>query len=167
MDISCLRRYWDAVRGADSKVAKVTVSRGLWIGGCESYRMSSRIVQERVQDLKQLVTDLYCSLRCQKARRKRYGTYDRRGIIPNQTSIDDRPAIVDAHKRFGDLEGDTVIGKGHRGALVTLVERKSLYTVHPSVSRKTAEAVRHAVTQGLAPHKDRVYPLIRHFIEGC
>ena len=65
--------------------------------------------------------DLYRCLRCQKARRKRYGTYDRRGIIPNQTSIDARPAIVDARKRFGDWEGDTVIGKGHRGALVTLV----------------------------------------------
>ena len=103
--------------------------------------------------------DLYRSLRCQKARRKRYGTYDRRGIIPNQTSIDDRPAIVDARKRFGDWEGDTVIGKGHRGALVTLVERKSLYTVIQAVPRKTAEAVRHAVTQGLAPHKDRVYTL--------
>jgi len=103
--------------------------------------------------------DLYRSLRCQKARRKRYGTYDRRGIIPNQTSIDDRPAIVDARKRFGDWEGDTVIGKGHRGALVTLVERKSLYTVIRAVPRKTAEAVRHAVTQALAPHKDRVYTL--------
>ena len=103
--------------------------------------------------------DLYRCLRCQKARRKRYGTYDRRGIIPNQTSIDARPAIVDARKRFGDWEGDTVIGKGHRGALVTLVERKSLYTVIQAVPRKTAEAVRHAVTQGLAPHKDRVCTL--------
>ena len=103
--------------------------------------------------------DLYRFLRCQKARRKRYGTYDRRGIIPNQTSIDDRPAIVDARKRFGDWEGDTVIGKGHRGALVTLVERKSLYTVIRAVPRKTAEAVRDAVTQGLTPHKDRVYTL--------
>ena len=103
--------------------------------------------------------DLYRFLRCQKARRKRYGTYDRRGIIPNQTSIDDRPAIVDARKRFGDWEGDTVIGKGHRGALVTLVERKSLYTVIRAVPRKTAEAVRDAVTQGLTPHKDRVHTI--------
>ena len=103
--------------------------------------------------------DLYQYLRCQKVRRKRYGSYDRRGIIPNQVSIDDRPAIVDTKRRFGDWEGDTVIGKGHRGALVTLVERKSLYTVIRAVLRKTAEAVRNAVTEGLMPHKDRVHTI--------
>jgi IS30 family transposase len=103
--------------------------------------------------------DLYRFLRCQKLRRKRYGTYDRRGRIPNQVSIDDRPAIVDAKRRFGDWEGDTVIGKGHRGALVTLVERKSLYTVIRAVLRKTAKAVRNAVTEGLTPHKDRVHTI--------
>jgi IS30 family transposase len=100
--------------------------------------------------------DLYRFLRCQKLRRKRYGAYDRRGCIPNQVSIDDRPAIVDSKRRFGDWEGDTVIGKGHRGALVTLVERKSLYTVIRSVHHKTAEAVRNAVVDGLTPHIERV-----------
>jgi len=103
--------------------------------------------------------ELYRFLRCQKVRRKRYGAYSRRGCIPNQVSIDERPAIVNARRRFGDWEGDTVIGKGHRGALVTLVERKSLYTVIRAIPRKTAEAVRNAVTTGLAPHKDRVHTL--------
>jgi IS30 family transposase len=103
--------------------------------------------------------DLYRFLRCQKVRRKRYGIYSRRGTIPNQVSIDDRPAIVDSKRRFGDWEGDTVIGKGHRGALVTLVERKSLYTVIRAVLYKTAEAVRNAVADGLTPHKDRVHTI--------
>ena len=57
-----------------------------------------------------------------------------------------RPAIDDARKRLGDWGGDTVIGKSHWGALVTLVERKSLYTVIQAVPRMTAEAVRHAAT---------------------
>ena len=103
--------------------------------------------------------DLYRFLRCQKPRRKRYGSYDRRGCIPNQVSIDDRPAIVDSKRRFGDWEGDTVIGKGHRGALVTLVERKSLYTVIRAVLYKTAEAVRNAVVDGLTPHIDQVHTI--------
>ena len=102
---------------------------------------------------------LYRFLRCQKLRRKRYGSYDRRGIIPNQVSIDERPAIVDSKCRFGDWEGDTVIGKGHRGALVTLAERKSRYTVIGAVRNKTAKAVRNAVTKGLMPHKDRVHTI--------
>ena len=103
--------------------------------------------------------DLYRFLRCQKARRKRYGSYDRRGSIPNQVSIDERPAIVESKRRFGDWEGDTVIGKGHRGALVTLVERKSLYTVMRSVLHKTSEAVRHAVADGLTPYIDWVHTI--------
>jgi IS30 family transposase len=80
--------------------------------------------------------NLHQHLRCQKQRRKRYGSYDRRGIIPNRISIDERPSIVDTKGRFGDWEGDTVIGKHHRGALITLVERKSLYTVIGAVCRK-------------------------------
>ena len=100
--------------------------------------------------------DLYRFLRCQKRRRKRYGTHSRRGLIPNQVSIDDRPAIVETKQRLGDWEGDTVIGQGHRGALVTLVERKTLFTVIQNVCRKTAELVRKAVHQALAPYKDRV-----------
>ena len=103
--------------------------------------------------------DLYRYLRCQKVRRKRYGIYSRRGTIPNQVSIDERPAIVDAKRRFGDGEGDTVIGKGHRGALVTLVERKSLYTVMRSVLHKTAKAVRGAVVDGLTPYIDWVHTI--------
>jgi IS30 family transposase len=103
--------------------------------------------------------DLYRYLRCQKVRRKRYGIYSRRGTIPNQVSIDERPAIVDTKRRFGDWEGDTVIGKGHRGALVTLVERKSLYTVIRSVLNKTAKAVRYAVVDGLTPYIDWVHTI--------
>jgi len=103
--------------------------------------------------------DLYRCLRCQKVRRKRYGVYSRRGTIPNQVSIDERPTIVDSKRRFGDWEGDTVIGKGHRGALVTLIERKSLYTVIRSVIHKTAAAVRAAVVDGLSPYIDRVHTI--------
>ena len=33
-------------------------------------------------------------------------------------SIDERPAVVDRCNRVGDWEGDTVIGKGRKGALL-------------------------------------------------
>jgi IS30 family transposase len=105
---------------------------------------------------KQAGGDLYRFLRCQKTRRKRYGRYSRRGRIPNQVSIDERPAVVSTRQRLGDWEGDTVIGKGHRGILVTLVERKSKYTVLEGAQHKTAAAVRKAVVRGLRPHQARV-----------
>jgi IS30 family transposase len=122
-------------------------------------RISHEWIYQYIYADKRSGGDLYRSLRCQKVRRKRYGSYERRGIIPNQISIDDRPAIVDARKRFGDWEGDTVIGKGHKGALVTLVERKSLYTVIQAVLHTTAGEVRNAVKQALTPHKDRVHTI--------
>ncbi len=67
---------------------------------------------------------LYTHLRCQKQRRKRYGSYDRRGQLPNCRSIETRPAIVAAKTRVGDWEADTIIGKGHTGTIVTLTERR-------------------------------------------
>ena len=74
--------------------------------------------------------DLYTHLRIvSKPYRKRYGSYDRRGKIKNRVSIDERPAVVDRRNRIGDWEGDTIIGKDRQSALITLVERKSLYSV--------------------------------------
>jgi transposase, IS30 family len=74
-------------------------------------------------------------------------------------SIDERPAVVSARKRLGDWEGDTVMGKGHAGGLVTVVERTSKYTVLEGVSHKTAAAVRQAVARGRQPYKSRVHPI--------
>ncbi len=64
-----------------------------------------------------------------KGYRKRYASDQRRGQIINRVSIDERPSIVDHKSRLGDWEGDTIIGKGHQSALLSLVERKSLYTI--------------------------------------
>jgi transposase, IS30 family len=76
-----------------------------------------------------------------KRNRKRYGKRDRRGSIPERIGIENRPEIVDQKKRFGDWEADLVSGSYHRGYLVTLVERKSKYTIIGHVKNKTKESV--------------------------
>ena len=81
---------------------------------------------------------LFQHLRCQKQRKKRYGSYDKRGQIPNRVSISRRPEIVETRKRLGDWEGDTIIGKGHKGAALTLVDRKSRYTLMAPLDSKNA-----------------------------
>jgi IS30 family transposase len=91
--------------------------------------------------------DLHRHLRCQKKRRKRYGSYDRRGKLKNRVSIDERPPIVDTRQRLGDWEVDTIIGKGHRHAIVSLTERKSRLALLRKVERKTAQAVANAVIE--------------------
>jgi IS30 family transposase len=68
---------------------------------------------------------------------------DRRGRLPNQVSIEGRPKVVDQRRRYGDWEGDTVVGARHSGAVVTLVERKSGYLLTAkSCDRKARRVAR-------------------------
>jgi len=101
---------------------------------------------------------LWKNLRCQKQRKKRYGKIDRRGTIPNRLSIEDRPAIVETRSRIGDWEADTVIGKNHRQAIVSIVERKTGFTIR-KVERKTAQAVSQAMVELLKPYRKKVHTI--------
>lgn len=92
---------------------------------------------------------LYTNLRCQKKRRKRYGSYSKRGRLVNQISIEQRPAIVDQKSRIGDWEVDTVIGKGHHQAIVTMVDRKSKLLRMKKINQKTGSLTRQAICQKL------------------
>lgn len=64
-----------------------------------------------------------------------------RGKLPARAEIAGRPTIVDQRRRFGDWEGDTVVGKQRRGGLVTLVERKSGFALVGKVARLKARNV--------------------------
>ena len=116
-----------------------------------------RIYQHIWQDKKQ-GGDLYRKLRIAggKKRRKRYGKKDWRGKIPNRTDIDLRPAIVEKKSRIGDWEADLVSGIHHRGFLVTLVERRSKYTLIGHVKQKISVEVKKEIVRLLTPHKERV-----------
>lgn len=101
--------------------------------------------------------DLYKHLRvASKPYRKRYGSYDRRGKIKNRVSIDERPAVVDRYSRIGDWEGDTIIGKGRKSALLTMVERKTLYTVIVRLTGKRADLLAETAIINMLHLKDKV-----------
>lgn len=102
--------------------------------------------------------DLWTYLRCQKQRRKRYASgVDRRGKIKNRVGIEERPAIVDSRERIGDWEGDTVVGISNRGAIVTMVDRKSRYTLAKKVPGKHAKGVTKAIKKIMAPFKHQCH----------
>ena len=104
--------------------------------------------------------NLYRHLRIlSKPYRKRYGQYERRGKIPNRVGIERRPQIVDKRARIGDWEGDTVIGKARRSALLTMVERKTLYTVIARLTGKRADLLAKAAVKAMKPMKDRFQTL--------
>lgn len=52
---------------------------------------------------------------------------EKRGKLSDCVRIDGRPEVINGRYRYGDWEGDTMVGHGRHSALVTLVERKSGY----------------------------------------
>jgi len=92
--------------------------------------VSHECIYRYVYDNRKEGGSLYQHLRWhRKKRRRRLNRKDRRGIIPNKIMIDQRPEIVNERKRYGDWEADTIIGAQHQKAILTLVERKSKYTL--------------------------------------
>lgn len=100
---------------------------------------------------------LYKHLRHQsKPYRKRYGFANNRTGIPNRVDIDERPEVVNLRTRVGDWEADTMIGKRHKGAIVTLDERKSKLRLAAPLSGKKSTEVKDKVIALLTPIKDHV-----------
>ena len=118
--------------------------------------VSTETIYQHVYADKRSGGTLHRHLRCQKRRRKRYGKIDRRGVIAHRQSIDLRPPIVEERSRIGDWEADTLIGRNHKQAIVSLVERKSGFTLIRKVARKTAKEVGQAITSLLKPFRLKV-----------
>ena len=121
--------------------------------------ISPETIYQRIYTDKRSGGLLWKNLRCQKKRKKRYGSPERRGAIPNRHFIEDRPAVVDARKRIGDWEADTIIGKNHRQAIVSIVERKTGLTLIHKVERKTAKEVSQAMIDLLKPYQKQVHTI--------
>ena len=103
---------------------------------------------------------LYKNLRRRgKKYNKRSSALTGRGLIPNRVDIAERPEIVDQKTRLGDWEADTVIGKNHKGALLTIVERKTKLTFITKLSQKTSEATQHALCAALKPLQEHVHTI--------
>ena len=67
---------------------------------------------------------------------------DRRGQIPDLISIDERPPEVADRSVPGHWEGDLLIGKDHKSAIGTLVERTTRTVILVHLPSKDAESVR-------------------------
>lgn len=100
---------------------------------------------------------LYTYLRRQGRKyRKRGGSKDNRGVLKNQVSIDDRPAIVDEKARFGDLEIDTVIGRNHKGVLLTINDRYTGLVWIRKLKSKESEALAREAIGALLSFKELI-----------
>jgi len=114
-------------------------------------QVSHEWIYQYIYQDKRMGGKLWEHLRCQKKRRKRYGSYEKRGQIPERVWIDARPAEVAERKRLGDWEADTIISQGKQQAIVTLTERKSRLTLLKKVNDRTAKTVSQAMIDLLRP----------------
>jgi len=101
---------------------------------------------------------LYTRLRQQGRRRKKYGS-SRKNRIKDRVSIEERPSVVNEKIRVGDFEADTIIGKGRQGAIVTIVDRKSMYTKISLPVTKKSHIVANEMVRLLAPFKKSVHTI--------
>lgn len=104
--------------------------------------------------------DLYLSLRTNGKRyRKRGSGKDSRGVLNNRKLIEDRPDIVALKQRFGDLEIDTIIGKSHKGAIVTINDRATGILRMKKIKSKESELVKQAVIELLENWKPYLFTI--------
>lgn len=115
-------------------------------------RVSHETIYRTIYADEKLGKILIPQLRRRQPRRRKHGERrPTRPFIPNRVSIDCRPAEVDALERYGDWEGDTVLGKNQDGAILTLVERKSLLLLAAPLSSKNAREAAQSAIAALAP----------------
>jgi IS30 family transposase len=67
-----------------------------------------------------------------------------------RAAIADRPKVINERQRLGDFEGDTVLGPPGTGGLITLVDRRSRYTIITKTKDKKARRVRRRIQKRLA-----------------
>jgi transposase, IS30 family len=97
---------------------------------------------------------LYKHLRTNgKKYRKRGSKKDNRGQIVGKVPISARPSVVEEKTRIGDLEIDLIIGKDHKGALVTINDRVSGMLKMRKIESKEAALVEAAAKEMLADWK--------------
>lgn len=101
---------------------------------------------------------LYKQLRiASKMYRKRYGSgKNKRGIIKDKISIDERPEYINNKQSAGHWEIDTIVGKNNKGAIVTIAERATAFVLIAKLNGKNAQELAEAVVKLMMPFKDLV-----------
>ena len=94
----------------------------------DGLHLSPQRIYQHIQADRQAGGTLYRHLRHSQKKRKN-------AMEKPIFSIDQRPAIVEEKSRIGDWEIDLVMGRPRTGALVSVVERRSRYTVKSPPNR--------------------------------
>ena len=125
------RLWWDCPGQPRMRVSHETIYRSLY----------------RDEKLRNIL--LGCLRQRHPRRRRRGERRPTRPFIPNRVGIEARPPQVQTLERYGDWEGDLIIGAQQQGAILTLVERKSLLLRAHWLPSRHARGVAKAVVAAL------------------
>lgn len=113
-----------------------------------SHETIYQAIQRRDRGLKR---GLHTYLRCGRKFRKKRGTYGAFNHSLGQImSIRDRPQEADERTRFGHFEGDLIIGKMNRSAIITVFDRASRLVYLSRPASKSAADVKAALCRLLS-----------------
>ncbi len=87
---------------------------------------------------------MHLRLRCRK-KRKRYRSKDSRGVLRGKTMIEERPQDINDRSTEEHWEIDTVMGKGGKDCIVTMVERRTRYLWIGKLAERTVACLNAAV----------------------
>ena len=94
-----------------------------------------------------------------RRKQRRDSLYSSRGIIQDRVDISLRPSVVDDKKRFGDFEIDTMIGRNHKGAIMTTNDRCTHLVLIRRLAGKEATPLASTAIEALLPYKDKIHTI--------
>lgn len=122
------------------------------------FSISHERIYQYVWDEKRNKGRLHLHLRHQGRKyRKRGNQKDSRGVLTGRVGIEKRPKEADNRSEFGHFEIDTIIGKNHKGAIITLNDRACGMLWMRKVERREAALVRQKTCEIL----DEIRPYIK------
>jgi transposase, IS30 family len=155
--------FTDALKLTVNKYLKEDYSPEQIVGYCKKESIdcvSIETIYKHVWKDKKNNGKLYKHLRSRGKRYKKRGNNkDNRGVLIDRNPIENRPEIVEKKERFGDFELDTVIGKNHKGAIVTANDRATGLFKIKRVPSKDSKLVRQAVVELLSDLKPNLHTI--------
>ena len=117
-------------------------------------------IYQFIEQNKQEGGDLYTHLRFYHTghRRAKYGSKSK-GRIKDRVSISQRDEIVDEKSRIGDWEIDTIVGANQKGAITTVVERRTSLVRISIPTTKKAMDIENETIRIMSPLKDKIHTI--------
>lgn len=153
------RRFTKTVKDfVEQKLTQEQWSPEQIVGHCKKHKIkmvSIERIYQYIREDKKNGGKLYTHLRHQLKHRKR-PVSGKQEVIKNKKSIEMRPEIVLTNQEFGHYEIDLIIGAEGKGAIATVVERKTKFLFMEKLKGKNAKELAKAMVNMLLPYKNTI-----------